>query len=225
MKIAIMQPYFFPYIGYFQLINAVDKFVIYDDVNFIKQGWINRNYIMLNEHVQLFSLPVKDISSFRKINETQINTQDFRRIKKKILKTIQQAYSKSLNYETIFPVIENTLNIQSDFISDYAKESIFAVIDYLNINTKIIKSSEIYNNSNLNSWKRIVDICKKENSDNYINPIGGKTLYDISDFRKSTIELEFLQTQSDLSKLSIIDMLMTKTKAEIKENLYKYELK
>lgn len=95
MKIAIMQPYIFPYIGYFQLINAVDKFIIYDDVNYIKQGWINRNKILLNNEDYLFTFPLKNASSYKKINEIELSENLYSKWKIKFFKTLE-VYKKHL---------------------------------------------------------------------------------------------------------------------------------
>ena len=72
MKLAIMQPYLFPYLGYFQLIAAVDKFVFYDDVNFIKNGWINRNRLLISGKVNYITIPLSGASSFLKINQVLV---------------------------------------------------------------------------------------------------------------------------------------------------------
>ena len=94
MKLAIMQPYFFPYIGYFQLINAVDKFVFYDDVNFIKGGWINRNRILVNGEIKFFTVPITGVSSFKKTKETRIKRDQFFQWKKKCLKLLSRIMVK-----------------------------------------------------------------------------------------------------------------------------------
>ena len=94
MKLAIMQPYLFPYIGYYQLINSVDKFIIYDDVNFIKQGWLNRNSILVNGKRNLFTVPLENQSSFTKINETLINQKFYPIWKKKFSRQLNKIITK-----------------------------------------------------------------------------------------------------------------------------------
>ncbi|MCF6185623.1 MAG: WbqC family protein [Bacteroidales bacterium] len=233
MKIAIMQPYLFPYIGYFQLINAVDKFIFYDDVNFIKQGWINRNNILVVGNKYVFSLPIEQISSFKKINETKINLNIYKKSKQKLLKTIQQSYKKAPFYEDVMILIENVLNFESKYISDFAKQSIIGVCTFLEIKTEIIKSSEIYNNDNLKSVNRVIDICKKEVATHYLNPIGGIELYNKQKFKEQNLELNFLKSKEVIYKqfnnlfipnLSIIDVMMFNSKDEIKQMLLEYEL-
>jgi len=233
MKIAIMQPYLFPYIGYFQLINAVDKFIFYDDVNFIKQGWINRNNILVNNQKILFSIPIEKISSYKKINLTKVNTNIFNKNKKKLIKTIEQSYKKAPYFSQIIGFIYSVLEMNSEFISDFAKKSIFEVCNYLKIDTKIINSSSIYNNDSLKSSKRVIDICNKEKVTQYINPIGGRELYSKEDFKRKNIELYFLKTKDIrykqfksvfFSNLSIIDVLMFNSKKEVRDMLIKFEL-
>ena len=113
MRLGIMQPYFFPYIGYFQLINAVDKFVIYDDVNFIKGGWINRNRILLNDAAFMVNIPMIGASSFKRINEIYIGKN-----KEKILSTIQQAYKKAPYYNIIYPLMSEIITHDNDNLAD-----------------------------------------------------------------------------------------------------------
>jgi len=233
MKLAIMQPYLFPYIGYFQLINAVDKFVFYDDVNYIKQGWINRNYILANNQKYLFSIPIEKISSYKKINEVKINSFIFEKTKKKLLKTIEQSYKKAPFFKQTYNIFVTILNSNDKFISNYARNSVIKISEYLKINTEIINTSKIYNNDYLKSSERIFDICKQENANWYINPIGGKELYSIKEFNKRKIYLNFLETSNIkynqvsnqfIPFLSIIDVMMFNSPEEIKKMLENYTL-
>ena len=144
MKIAIMQPYFFPYIGYFQLINAVDKFVFYDDVNYIKGGWINRNNILLNGEKKYFTLNLKESSSFKKINQIFIGGRT-----DKLIKTINQSYSKAPYFDQVFPLIEGVIvNINtSSLISEIAALSVIKTSEYLDLKTIFEIGSEKYYNT------------------------------------------------------------------------------
>jgi hypothetical protein len=230
-RIAIMQPYLFPYIGYFQLINAVDKFVAYDDVTFIKQGWINRNNILVNGHPFLFTVPVKNISSYSLILETEVaNEIDWRT---KTLKTIEYSYRKSPYYHRVFQIIENTLASDDKYISRVAVNSIKAVASYLELHTEVKDSSTSYLNNTLNSQERVLDICKQELASQYINPIGGRELYSKNIFKARGIDLSFIkskpirykQHRNDfIPNLSIIDVLMFNSPQEIKAMLQQYEL-
>ncbi len=228
MKIGIMQPYFFPYIGYWQLINAVDKYVVYDDVAYIKSGWINRNNFLINKQVHLVTLPLKDASSFKNINEIEIDESR----KDKVLKTLQMAYSKSTYYKEVMPIIE-TLILNNSNIALLNYNSIIEINKYLDINTEIILSSSLDKDNNLKAQDKVIHINKILKSTNYINAIGGQDLYDRKTFKQNNIVLNFLkfipvkykQFKNDfVSNLSIIDVLMFCSKNEIKDMLNSYEL-
>lgn len=235
MKIAVMQPYLFPYIGYFQLINAVDKFVNYDDVNFIKQGWINRNQILVQGSKQLFTVPLQKQSSFLKINETFLNQNQFEKWKIKFLRTIEQSYKKAPFFKEINQIVIDVLsNVKDEVtISNLAIKSLLKVSDFLELETEFVLTSSLYNNESLKGQDRIIDICKKEEAKEYINPIGGVDLYNSEIFYKENIQLNFLKSSNIEYKqfknefvpwLSIIDVLMFNTKEEVKDMLNNYTL-
>ena len=233
MKVAIMQPYLFPYIGYYQLINAVDKFIIYDDVNFIKQGWINRNVIIVNGKPYKYAVPLENQSSFSKINEILINQKIYQIWKKKFLKTIEQNYNKAPFFKEVFPIIKSIFDIETTNISDLAINSLKNISNYIRITTVFEESSAIYQNQNLSSQNRVLDICKKEKAKVYINPIGGLGLYSENFFLEEKITLKFIKShtinynqfnQEFVPNLSIIDVLMFNEVDTIKEFLTNYEL-
>ena len=195
MKLAIMQPYLFPYVGYFQLLNEVDKFVFYDDVNFRKQGWINRNSIVTSNGSFVFTVPLEQISSFTLINETFIDLKKYPFWKKKFFKTIEQAYSSAPFYKDVIVILKNVFDVQKKMtISEMAKHSIVEVANYLNCETIIQDSSTIYKNSHLSSQDRVLDICLKEKAKVYINPIGGMDLYNVQVFQERDLKLKFLES-------------------------------
>ena len=111
MKIAIMQPYFFPYLGYWQLMNIVDKFVIYDDVNYIKRGWINRNRILVEGKPFYIHVPVMKASQNKIINEMEVFVDSS--LRKKELKTIELAYKKAPFFDSVYPLIKGKRQIAS----------------------------------------------------------------------------------------------------------------
>jgi hypothetical protein len=230
MKLAIMQPYVFPYIGYFQLINAVDKFVILDDVNFITRGWINRNRIIVNGKEHLFSIPVNKSSQNKLISDSEFLDTSW---KKKFLKTIEQSYSKAPFYEECFGVISSILSINEKCISKWLYAQINLICIYLKIKTEITESSRVYCNRHLKAQERIIDICIQERTDIYINPIGGRELYNSDAFTKNNIRLYFLKSISEkytqftkefVPSLSIIDVMMFNSVDEIHALLNKYEM-
>jgi len=231
MKIAIMQPYFFPYIGYFQLINAVDKFVIYDDVNYINRGWINRNRILVNGTPNFFTIPLKKASQNKLINEIDVSMD--KKERKNFLRTFELSYKNSPYFNIVYPLIVNVMISQELKIAELAILSIQAICKYLEINTEFIVSSKKYSNSDLKTADRLIDICRIENYKHYINPIGGIKLYDKKEFEKNDIKLNFLKTldfsynQFDnnfIPNLSIIDVMMFNSKKEIKKMLNEYSL-
>ncbi|QNL20596.1 WbqC family protein [Hyphobacterium sp. CCMP332] len=231
MKLAIMQPYIFPYLGYFQLINAVDKFIFYDDVNFIKKGWINRNQILINGRVHKFSIPLLEASQNKKINEIEVSSED--KWRKKLLKSIEMAYKKSPFFDKVFPIVVRSINNKETNLSKFIINSLKEVIDYLDLTTAIVYSSKGYNNQDLSGQDRIIDICKKEGCDHYINPINGRLLYDKKRFDNERMKLNFISTgelqYNQYSKdfvpyLSIIDVMMFNKKSIIKDLLEEYEL-
>lgn len=227
MTLAIMQPYFFPYIGYFQLIHSADRFVFYDDVNFIKQGWINRNRILLNGKDFLFSIPIENISSYQKIKQTKLNESLFLPWKKKFLNTLKQAYIKAPHYEEVNELFERVLNISgNETIATVSTASIIESCKFIGLNKEFVYTSSVYGNDNLKSENRVIDICKKENATTYINMSGGKEIYNKNKFYQNGIELSFLNAKIDPYKqlsfpfvpgLSIIDVLMYNHK----ETVYK----
>lgn len=231
MKVGIMQPYFFPYIGYWQLINAVDKFVIYDDVNYIKGGWINRNNILLNGEKHLITLPLEGASSFSLINTIHVTSNT--KQKEKILKTIESAYKKASFFEQIYPIIRATVLNNDLNISKVLAYSIKSILEYLDINTEVLLSSEINKNNSLKSEEKVINIVKILNGTQYINAIGGQNLYNKKNFAYNGIDLKFIKTKNIAYKqfnnefipnLSIIDVMMFNSPDKIREMLNDYEL-
>lgn len=228
MTLAIMQPYFFSYIGYWQLINAADTFVIYDDVSFIKQGYINRNAILLKENKQQFTLELSKASSFKLINQIELGNN-----KNKLLTTIKQNYSKAPYFNTVIVIIEDILTNNEKNLAKFIGYSLKKISDYLEIRTTFIYSSDIKKDNTLKAQNKIIDICKKLNAEKYINSIGGQGLYSREVFKANNIELNFLKTEiieykqfinSFIPYLSIIDILMFNKKEDIKIMLDSYEL-
>ena len=132
VKLAIMQPYLFPYIGYFQLIHAVDRFVVYDDVAYIKQGWINRNRILINGKASFFNVPIKNASSFALIRDTLINDhQQHARWAEKLLKTFDNAYRRAPEFARVFPMLEHVFCAQTTRIADLALASVRAAAEFM----------------------------------------------------------------------------------------------
>lgn len=231
MKLGIMQPYFFPYMGYWQLINAVDKYVIYDDVNFIKGGWINRNNILINKKVNLINLRIHKASPNKLINEIEVLGNET--YNNKLLKTIEESYKKAPYFNFVFPVIEKVVDQDEKNLAKYLAFSIKEVCNYLGIKTQLILSSEINKNNDLRGQDKVIEICKIFKADMYINAIGGKALYSVKEFDSNGIQLKFLKTgginyqqfnNDFIPNLSIIDVMMFNSPEEINKMFNIYDL-
>lgn len=231
MKAGIMQPYFFPYIGYWQLINAVDKYIIYDDVNYINRGWINRNRIIVDGQVKYFNLPLMGASQNKHINELKVSKNSEWVLKK--TKTIEYAYKRAPFFYEIFPLIKDILNCKIENLALYLENSFYIICDYLDIKTEFIVSSSLDKDCDKRGQEKIISICELLGITEYYNAIGGKELYSVSDFKESGITLKFLQTNKIEYKqfgkefypnLSILDVMMFNSKDRIKEMLNDYVL-
>lgn len=231
MKLAIMQPYFFPYIGYWQLINAVDKYVIYDDVNFINRGWINRNYISICGERKQITLELRASSQNKLINEIELVADLTNR--RKFLRTIEMNYKKAPCFLKVFPIIEEIINNKERNLAKNLEYSIRRICNYLAINTEIIVSSELHKNNMLHGSEKVMEICHILGADEYINAIGGQELYSYEDFRMNGIKLSFLKTgvvtykqlnNDFLLNLSIIDVMMFNSVEDINSMLANFHV-
>ncbi len=230
MKVAIMQPYFFPYIGYFQLINSIDIFVFLDNVNYMKKSWINRNYILLNGQKHLLTIPCQSVSQNKEINLIQVDNEN--KAYKNILKTIEVAYRKKASYyDSVFPIINNLVSSYSGNIAGLSMESVVSTCRYLGINTKFLVASEdLSENTDLGRSERMISICKTLGANELINAIGGIDIYDRKVFDEHGIQLSFIRMSKNLSysqgkdqpfisNLSIIDVMMFNSTKEISQML------
>ena len=226
-----MQPYLFPYIGYFQLVHAVDRFVVYDDVTFIKQGWINRNRVLINGHSSYFSVPVKHASSFTLIRDTLIG--DDARWVEKALQTLDNAYRRAPEFGQVFPMVEAVLTRSTSRIAELALASLEAVAQFLDIQTEWVKSSTRYGNAHLKGEERVLAICKAEGASEYVNASGGRELYERARFEAEGLSLRFLQPgpiaysqfkDPFVPWLSIVDVLMFNPRETVRGFLNAYDL-
>ena len=232
MKLAIMQPYFLPYIGYFQLINTADEFVVLDDVNYINRGWINRNRVLINGQAKYITVPLKDASQNKLIDE--IDIVDDKTWRNSLLKTIEMSYKKTLMFDDVFPMLKKIIEFEDTNLSRFILNSIKQITNYLSIDTKIVDSSREFDKKGLKAEERILDICLTEKASTYINPIGGLELYHKELFKSHNVDLFFQKTQIKEYKqlkttefvpyLSILDVLMNCEKAEVSDFLTNFEL-
>ena len=232
MKVAIMQPYIFPYIGYFQLINAVDKFIFYDDVNYIKRGWINRNQILVNNKSFLFSIPLQNASQNKLINEIQLAID--KKWLNRFYSTLESNYKKAPFFEETYQLIQSIFSSEHKYIADLSIDSVISISNHLEISTVFEKSSvTFFKSKGMEKANRLIEISKQCEADAYINPSGGKELYNKGYFNKKDVDLFFIennispypQFKKDIvSGLSIIDVMMFNSKEEIKIMLNQYKL-
>jgi len=231
MKLAIMQPYFFPYIGYFQLIAASDVFVLHDDVQYIKGGWVNRNRILLNGTSRMITFPVQKDAYDLPINAR--NYVDDKQARKGIINLIKQAYAKAPCYRQVFPMLEEFLTYEDNNVARFNENLIRRIADYMGLACKIITSSGMEKDDSLAGEQRVLEICKRLGATDYTNPIGGTELYHREAFQQRGITLRFLEAENErydqggetwVPFLSIIDVLMFNPIKEVGRLLAGYRL-
>lgn len=221
-----MQPYFLPYIGYFQLINYVDEFIFFDNVNFIKKGFINRNNILFHGQAKRFTIPLKGASQNKLINKLEVNDLDL--FRNAFFRQLQYSYSAAPNYENVKLLIQNIFyKINTNLISELAEKSIIEVSNYLGIKTQFSKSSDLIKNfpKGFSAEEKILFVLSKKSCNEYINPINGAFLYSNENFKKMNIDLKFfkmteviypqLDSCNFVPDLSIIDILMFMDRGQI----------
>lgn len=228
MLVASNQPYLFPYIGYWQLMNLADSFVISDSMQYIKKGYINRNYILLNGERHRFTMEVMGVHGTSLINEVGVGKNA-----RKIESTIKHAYKNAPYFNDVFPIINDLLHFQEKNLARYLGNSMQGIANYLGMKTKFVYLSDLQGDTELKAQNRTIDICKRMQADKYVNAIGGQSLYDKDSFKKEGMELSFLEVSDVKYKqfynefvphLSIIDVLMFNSKVQTKQLLEQYTL-
>lgn len=229
MTLGIMQPYFMPYIGYFQLMKAVDRYVVYDDVNYIKCGWVNRNNILINGEKKMFTITLKKASPNKLFNEIVIGD-DFG----KLMKTLRINYSKAINFDETMTLMEKIISFPDKQLAMFIANSFQEILKYLSIDTELLMSSSIIKDNSLRGKDKIIHMCKVLGADVYYNAIGGQNLYDKEEFKKQGIVLNFvdpvvqcypqLHVNEFVSNLSMIDILMNNTKDDVNKLLDAYRV-
>lgn len=228
MKVAIMQPYLFPYLGYFQLIRAVDAFVVYDDVNYINRGWINRNNILAQGAAQRLTLELESASQNKYINEIVVGNKGA-----KVLKAIRHNYGRAPYFIAVYPVVEKILMQPERNLACFLNYGLQQVCSYLGLNPAWHMSSSLNKNNALRGQDKILAICEELSAKQYINMPGGKGLYDSELFAGRNMQLSFIQPKpvsynqfgnEFVANLSIIDVLMFNNKEQCAKLLGEYEL-
>ena len=209
-----MQPYFFPYIGYFQLIAAVDLFIVYDNIKYTKKGWINRNRMLQNGKDVMFSLPLKSDSDFLDVRERELAA-DFNR--DKLLNQFSGAYRRAPYFEQTFPLVEQIVRYEDANLFRFLHHSIVKTCEHLGIATEIKISSGIAIDHDLKSQDKVLAMCAVAGASTYVNAIGGMDLYLNETFHEKGIDLKFIKSKpfeyaqfgnEFVPWLSIIDVMM-----------------
>ena len=233
MKLAITQPYLFPYIGYWQLIAAADRFVLLDDVNYIKKGFINKNRILYNNSAHPFTISLDHPSQNNLIMDSKLSADPESRMK--FLRLVRDAYRHAPYFDAVYPMVERVMTNAETDLTEFIFFSIRETASYLNVQTDFTKSSLVEKDPALRGQNRIIAICKKLGADTYINPTGGRALYDQESFAANGMQLYFIDMKQDMVRyrqfaepfvenLSIIDVMMFNSVDEIGEMLKLYEL-
>lgn len=230
MKIGIMQPYFFPYLGYWQIMNAVDKYVVYDNVQYTKKGWFNRNRFLQNGHDELFTINLVKDSDYLDVRDRTISPV-FNR--KQLVERLKNSYKKAPYFNENFPVVSDIIQCPENNLFQYIYNSINKIHKLFDMKSELIISSSLDIDASLRSANRVKATVLALGGDTYINPIGGTDLYSVDDFKKSGIDLKFHKidnieyNQFDnqfIPNLSIIDVMMFNSIDEIKKMMNSYKL-
>lgn len=231
MKLGIMQPYLFPYMGYWQLIHHVDKFVIYDTIQYTKKGWITRNRFLRNGRPEYFSLSLAQASSTLDVAERELSP-DFDR--EKLIRSLSAAYQKAPHFKENFPAIADIINHPDQNLYRYIRNSIDRICALLDISTELISSSSVHESAErMKGEDRVIAINKKLGATEYINPIGGTELYSSQTFKDNGIKLSFLKSrpleyqcfgQPCQPYMSIVDVLMFNSVSTARQSLSLYDI-
>lgn len=214
MKLAIMQPYIFPYIGYFQLIASVDLFIVYDNIKYTKKGWINRNRILQNGKDVMFSLPLKSDSDYLDVRARELAA-DFNR--DKLLNQFRGAYRRAPYFAQTFPLVEQIVQYEDANLFGFLHHSIVKSCGHLGIATEIRISSAVIIDHELKNQDKVLALCEASGASVYVNAGGGSELYSKEEFQEKGIDLKFIRSKpleyaqfgnTFVPWLSIIDLMM-----------------
>jgi hypothetical protein len=213
-SIAIMQPYFLPYLGYWKLMNEVDTFVVYRDIKFSKGGWINRNQLMLDGKVEWFTIPLNKANDAAMISDRQISS-SWPKSRESLLRRIDLNYKRSEFFEEIRPWMLRIFRHDATSLSEFLKFSILETHGLLALNSTVIEENEVGSFASLKGQERVLAICEALKASHYLNPQGGKTLYSSDAFLSQGVQLAFQEPVSILgvpldegvAPLSILDTL------------------
>lgn len=226
-----MQPYFFPYIGYFQLIGAVDLFIVYDNIKYTKKGWINRNRMLQSGKDVMFSLPLRSDSDSLDVRERALAS-DFNR--DKFLNQLRGAYSRAPEFAAVFPLVDRAVRHQDTNLFAYLHHALIRTCENLELTTPIRISSTVDIDHGLKNQDKVIALAKAVGATTYVNAIGGLDLYERETFQAQGLELQFIRStpfeyrqfgDPFVPWLSIIDVLMFNPLEAVRECISRnYEL-
>ena len=227
-----MQPYFLPYIGYFQLINAVDEFIVYDNIQFSKKGWFHRNRMLQNGKDEYFSLTLKKDSDYLDVKDRYLSD-NWKEDREKLLRKIKENYRKAPHFNEVYPLIETLFRFEESNLFGYIFNSIKVLCDFLEIKTPLTISSGLPINHDLKSQEKVIALVQSVQGKTYLNPIGGFDLYTTGDFKERELHLQFHKAQpisyqqfgnEFVPWLSVLDLLMFNEKNQVIEWLTAFDI-
>ena len=238
MTLAGNQPYFLPYFPYWQLIAAADTFLVSDDYDFIKAGWVNRNRILVNGRPQYFRIEVLHAGESRLIKDKLLapHWTDSK------LRTVEMAYHAAPYFNQGYALMEKVFSCRSERLLDVLELSIREVCAYLGITTPLVRTSSLEGNSLLRREYRVYDFCRRLGADRFINAIGGQALYSKEEFKARGVDLKFIRGGTPpydqalhfarytarpgafVPGLSVLDVIMFNSREACHDMLGMYEL-
>lgn len=231
MLLVIHPAYFFPYLPYFQLLHAADRFLFLDDVTLIRRGWANRNRVLMAGQPTYLTIPLEGASQNRRVDETKIfEGTDWRR---RIRRTVQRCYQRAPFYARGAALLDEVLDTPADSITDLARTSVLRTCQLLGVEVEVARTSQRHPAGDLRGQARMIEICKREGATTYLNAAAGRHLYDRPSFDQAELELRFLQPGSIeydqrrpgfVPGLSILDVIMFNDLPQIASMLERYQV-
>lgn len=230
--IAVMQPYLFPYLGYFQLIAAADVFVLGDDLQYVRSGWVNRNRILQGNEARLISFPLKKDRFVLQINQRQL-CDGFTEEAERLVRLITESYEKAPYFAQVMPLIERLIRFPHQNIALYAENALRELCAYLHIVTPIMRSSDLILGTPADKQERIIRIAHTFQATTFITPEGGSVVYDRDHLARNRLLVRFFRMdpvayqqfgEPFVANLSIIDVLMFNCVEQVQQMLSQYHL-
>ena len=232
MRLSVMQPYFLPYIGYWQLIAASDIFIVYDNIKYTKKGWINRNRLLREGKDALFTIPLKSASDSLNVSQREVAV-DFNPLH--VLNQFREAYHSAPQYSVVMPLLQKIMWFESANLFHFIYHSIDLIGGYLGLQqTQIVHSSPAPIDHSLKGQDKVIALCEAVDADEYLNAQGGVELYSVEAFAERGIDLQFIRPKTieypQLGKpfvpwLSIVDVLRFNSREEAQRLVHtEYEL-